>query len=363
MTYMTQIQDNIDGFKNFQLIETDTDTGDKLEDPTTKVILLKNYKNTQYVGSISIGSPPQMIPVIFDTGSGNLWVTSTLCHAEPCLVHKDESYNRRLSKNFHRIGLGVRVTFGTGQVQGEINRDTFELGNLTIPQQKFGEILHERGNVFSSGKFSGILGLAYPNMAAYGITPVFDSIINNKLLVNNIMTFFYSTDATTDGQITLGFVDKSKYSGKLNYYKVVDKFYWSIKLDDILLNGKSLGLCDEGCKAVVDTGTSLITGPTDDLRKLLRSIKVEDNCDGYETAETVTFVLSGDKYVLQGKDYILKKKYRNKDKCRAMMMPLDVPRPHGPVWILGDVFMQKFYTVFNRDNDSVGFALAVHDEN
>jgi cathepsin D len=164
-------------------------------------------------------------------------------------------------------------------------------------------------------------------MAAYGLTPVFDSIINNKLLKKNIMTFYYSTDATTDGQITLGFVDPAKFMGKLRYYKVIDKFYWAIQLDDILLDGQSLGLCAGGCKAVVDTGTSLITGPTRTLSKLLKAITVEDNCKGYETAQSVTFVLSGDKYVLNGSDYILKKDFNGKPKCRAMMMPLDVPEP------------------------------------
>src|SRR3712207_7955355 len=59
------------------------------------------------------------------------------------------------------------------------------------------------------------------------------------------------------------YINKDKYIGELNYYKVTDQYYWTIKLDDILYNGISLGLCDKtnGCKAIVDSGTTLITGP------------------------------------------------------------------------------------------------------
>ena len=52
-----------------------------------KKISLKNYENSQYIGIIDIGNPPQSIPVIFDTGSGNVFVTSSKCKSKTCSLN------------------------------------------------------------------------------------------------------------------------------------------------------------------------------------------------------------------------------------------------------------------------------------
>lgn len=57
--------------------------------------------------------------------------------------------------------------------------------------------------------------------------------------------------------------------GQIHWHNVVDKYYWLLSADNILVNGEDLGLCKFGCQVIADTGTSLITGPSNDLMRVI----------------------------------------------------------------------------------------------
>lgn len=342
------------------------DTDDSLPDSASSFLetSLVNHKNTQYVGDVQIGTsdPPQNLGLIFDTGSANMWVYGSNCSSSVCQMHN--TYNHERSSSFRANGTSMYIKYGSGSILGTLSVDSLSFGNIAIPDQKFGEVHKTKGDAFMWGKYDGIIGLAFPALAIDGCTPVFDNLMQKQLINAHYFSFYFSKEAGGPGAVfMLGGADASYQASPFIFHDVVTSSYWEISMQDIMINGQPQGFCrDQLCKVAIDTGTSLITGPSDAIDVMASLIQVDPDCDN-PGLPSIDFVMSGTCYPMISEDYILKFQSGEQTKCMAGFRPLNIPPPRGPIWIMGDVFLRVYYTVFDRSGPNgprVGLAKAKH---
>eukprot|EP00405_Crypthecodinium_cohnii_P015351 CAMPEP_0206457492 /NCGR_PEP_ID=MMETSP0324_2-20121206/22994_1 /ASSEMBLY_ACC=CAM_ASM_000836 /TAXON_ID=2866 /ORGANISM="Crypthecodinium cohnii, Strain Seligo" /LENGTH=417 /DNA_ID=CAMNT_0053928625 /DNA_START=71 /DNA_END=1324 /DNA_ORIENTATION=+ len=323
---------------------------------------------SEYYGKITVGTPPQEFSVVFDTGSGNLLLPSKQCKDEACTSHR--RFDAAASKTALDVAFSsapdgavekggdrdvVTITFGTGEISGVFVKDHICVGKICT-HADFVAATEESDEPFSLVPFDGIFGLGLQQMSEGPHFNVFDCMIRDKVLKAPIFAVFFGATDTEPSEITFGQYNESRMAGPLFWAPVSNPGYWQVGMTDITIGGLRQALCHGGCEVAVDTGTSLMAGPTDIVNDLTHKLAVASNCSNFDKLPDLGFVLGDHVLTLKPDDYVDK----SEDGCSVALMTLDIPPPKGPLFIFGDPFLRKYYTVYDRQELRVGFALAAH---
>mmetsp|Transcript_70598 Transcript_70598/g.147871 ORF Transcript_70598/g.147871 Transcript_70598/m.147871 type:complete len:499 (-) Transcript_70598:394-1890(-) len=376
---------------------------DKQYVPVVRNNKIVSYK-TAYFGRVFLGSPQQQnFTVVFDTGSGHLFLPSSRCVAETCLKHN--RYNRSASTSAmdlnhegqevapnSRIRDQVNIAYGTGEVTGEFVRETICLQDHSDQIDSIAsspkcvrlrvitatQLTKEPFNTF---KFDGVLGLGLDSLAVDPEFSFFGQFAKmNKFAEDSFGYFLSRTDAIAS-EISFGGHDSRRMSSNLQWVPVhkPELGFWQMKVKSVSVAGESIALCTDGdCVAIADTGTSLIGAPRPATQRLhwLLARKVPDDpaeidCRTFPGPDLIFELEGGINITVGPEDYsratamrVLQTKTNSTQViCRASLLPVDGDEVLGPkAWILGEPVLRKYYTAYDWKRQQVGFALAKQPE-
>jgi len=121
------------------------------------------------IAEIALGTPPQRLRCLLDSGSSDLWMPSKHCsHCQYDTLKFDADASTTFAPIMQQTPLGpkpraVKITYGSGQVVGYAVQDTLRFGSLVIPSQPF--LIVEDAALPSGRQWDGICGLGWLALA------------------------------------------------------------------------------------------------------------------------------------------------------------------------------------------------------
>lgn len=78
------------------------------------------------------------------------------------------------------------------------------------------------------------------------------------------------------------------------------------------------------------------------------------DCAKVPSLPTLSFKFGGKDFPISAEDYVL----NAGGTCISAFTGMDIPAPMGPLWIIGDAFLRRWYSVYDLERNAVGLALS-----
>ncbi|XP_022368531.1 beta-secretase 1 isoform X3 [Enhydra lutris kenyoni] len=336
------------------------ETAEEPEEPSRRGSFVEMVDNLRgksgqgYYVEMTVGSPPQTLNILVDTGSSNFAVGA----APHPFLHR--YYQRQLSSTYRDLRKGVYVPYTQGKWEGELGTD---LPDDSL--EPFFDSLVKQTHV--------------PNLFSLQLCGAGFPLNQSEVL------------ASVGGSMIIGGIDHSLYTGSLWYTPIRREWYYEVIIVRVEINGQDLKMdCKEYNydKSIVDSGTTNLRLPKKVFEAAVKSIKAASSTekfpDGFWLGEQLVCWQAGTTpwNIFPVISLYLMGEVTNQS-FRITILPQQYLRPVEDVatsqddcykfaisqsstgTVMGAVIMEGFYVVFDRARKRIGFAVSachVHDE-
>lgn len=361
--------------------------------------------NTQtlYTATLKVGSPPQEVQVMIDTGSSDLWFISSgnsQCKANGGSIDCDQYgvFDKLKSSSWHDNKTDYSISYYDGdKASGTMGQDniTFAAGFL-IENANFAVIENTTSSI-------GVFGVGYPELEA--VKPKYTNLpfaMKEQNLIAKVAYSLYldSRDAA-QGYILFGGIDHAKYTGDLKAFDIVksnDKYVYSQipltsvvsslnnytnayglpagtnhpKVGAVIYNGTDSfngGIDLKDTPTLLDTGTTysyLSKDQVESIVGLFGNVTYNDAGKAYEVpcwvgnpGNYLEFNFKNEQYIkVPTSEFVISvgTYASGAELCVFGILP-------GTHSILGDNFMRSVYAVFDLEDHVISIAQAAYNDN
>ncbi|KAL2187682.1 acid protease [Thermothelomyces heterothallicus CBS 203.75] len=312
---------------------------------------------------IELGTPPQKVTLIVDTGSPNTWVNpqcETSNTPSDCAKYPQFDYAKSSSINITDYVDVLR--YGSGSATVQYVYETVSIGSATLKDQIIGIALESEDIPL------GILGLSPPVRGVNQYPYILDTMVDQGLIKSRAFSLDLRGVDNPTGAVIFGGIDTGKYIGTLAKLPIIapssapggaDRYYITMTGVGLTLPDGTMVRSEElDVPVFLDSGSTLSRLPTVIHQALAASfteamLDQESGlfilpCEYTDMAGSIDFYFAGKTIRVPLREFI----WRSGDYCILGVAPED-DEP-----ILGDTFLRAAYVVYDQDNRNVHLAQA-----
>ena len=343
-------------------------------------LTLSNIFNIHYNVKLYIGNPKQEFRLILDTGSNWIWVGSELC--ENCysvgmgdLFQCSKSDSCIADKTNH-----LDIHYGIGYVSGFVSRDTVSFNkndeDLSVENQEFLQI--EKIQDIEQLKGEGLLGIGKKGYDPVVHSTYMENMKNQGKIEKNMFSLYLlGHECKEDSKIVIGGYDENLFEGDITYILGNDEDFWNIPIELLFFSkeDKQKTIDSVYKTALIDSGSSEIVLKSADLVEIIEYFKsIDISCElliNYQNVPQLTceesreskypdfnVIINKTIFTIKPQDYIANCYFRSfKYMCRLHFI-VDDHLDIEEIIILGETFLNVYYSIYDFDNNMIGLAKA-----